>query len=325
MDKSRKIKGAKCCDVCDYKCYTTSEFHRHLLTSKHKRLTKTNEKSNEIKEIKEIKGNFNCECGKTYKHLSSLYKHKKNCSLICNSIVISQASDKKQEEKPSMMDIIMHNKEIMDMLVLQNKEQATQNEELKRQNKEQADTIRELIPKIGSNNNNNNGNTNNQFNIQAFLNEDCKEALNFSEFIEQIQISFADLKNQAENGYVKGITKLFIDNLQNLGSNKRPIHCTDKKRKTLYIKENDEWDKEGSQDTLKKGIQEITCRTMRKLMKEQDDRSEEYSDGDSEFSQQCIYIQRSLIPVAPRETSIGKVVSTISDKTTIVDNIKTLG
>jgi hypothetical protein len=320
--KPPKTPKTHLCINCNFECVNKKDYNRHLMTAKHKGLTKGLSNTNE--ENPKNPSTYNCECGKTYKHLSSLYKHKKNCSLICKSIVVTQASEEKPEEKPSMMDIIMHNKEIMDMLVLQNKEQATQNEELKRQNKEQADTIRELIPKIGSNNNNNNGNTNNQFNIQAFLNEDCKEALNFSEFIEQIKISFADLENQAENGYVKGITKLFIDNLQNLGSNKRPIHCTDKKRKTLYIKENDEWDKEGSQDTLNKGIQEITNRTMRTLMKEKADRPEEYSDMDSIFSLRCLDIQRNLIPVAPRETSMGKVASNISEKTAIVDN-KTLG
>jgi hypothetical protein len=310
------------CIKCNFKCSKQSNFNKHLLTAKHN-LERLEHTKNAIKPLV-------CECGKKYKVASGLWKHKKICPLICKSIVISQASDEKPEDKPSIVDILIQNKEIMNMLsqrdsvidklMLQNKEQTALN-------KEQSDTIRELIPKIGSNNNNNNGihtTTNNQFNIQAFLNEDCKEALNFSEFIEQIKITFSDLEKQAEIGYVKGITKLFIDNLQNLGSNKRPIHCSDKKRKTLYIKENDEWDKEGSHDTLKKGIQEITNRTMRTLMKEKADRPEEYSDMDSIFSLRCLDIQRQLIPVAPRETSMGKVASNISDQTTLVDT-KTLG
>ena len=185
------------------------------------------------------------------------------------------------------------------------------------QNKEQAAIIRELIPKIG-NNNNNTITTNNQFNIQNFLNEDCKDALNFSEFLEQIQITFQDLENQAETGYTKGITKLFLENLQGLGTNKRPIHCSDKKRKTIYVKENDVWDKEGSHDTLKKGIQEITRRTFMTLMKEKQENPVEYSDMDSEFSMKCLDIQRNLTPEAPRETSIGRVISNISENTIIV-------
>jgi hypothetical protein len=178
--------------------------------------------------------------------------------------------------------------------------------------------MQEMVPKIGNNNTTNNNNNNNQFNLQVFLNEDCKDAINFSDFIKQIQVSFEDVENQAESGYVKGISKLFIESLQGLGTHKRPIHCTDKKRKTLYIKENDEWDKEGSQDTLIKGIQEITRSTMRTLIKEKENRSEEYSDMDSEFSMKCIDIQRNLFPTAPRETSFNRVMENIS-KTSIID------
>jgi hypothetical protein len=91
-----------------------------------------------------------------------------------------------------------------------------------------------------------------------------------------------------------------------------PIHCSDKKRKTLYIKENNEWDKEGSLDVLKKGINEVTKRTSQTLLKEKHNNAEEYKDGDSEFSlskrKKCLNIQRNLFPSAPRETTIGKVI-----------------
>jgi hypothetical protein len=215
------------------------------------------------------------------------------------------------------MEFISQNKEIMDALVLQNEELVKRNNELTSTIVEQTVTIRELIPKMGNNNNNITTN-NNQFNIQVFLNEDCKDAINFSEFVKQIQVSLADLENQTENGYVKGITKLFIENLQGLGKNKRPIHCTDKKRKTLYVKENNEWDKEGSQDILKKGIQEVTRRTFQRLIKEQEIHSIEYDDADSEFSTKCISIQRNLTPNHPRESTISKVIDIITQQTGII-------
>jgi hypothetical protein len=300
MTQSSKINENTCCYVCDYKCGSNSEFKRHLLTAKHKRLTTTNGKSTKIKE------SYICDCGKMYKHLSSLYKHKKNCSNASNTGVIPE----NPAEQPSMMYFIAQSKEIMDMLVLQNKEQSLLI-------KEQSDTIRELMPKIG--NNNNNTTNNNQFNLQVFLNEDCKDALNFSEFVETIKVSFADLENQAENGYVKGITKLFIESLQSLGINKRPIHCTDKKRKTLYIKENDAWDKEGSLDTIKKGIQEVGRRTFVEFVKSKEDNAEAYKDADSEFSEKCISIQRSLVPNYPREASINKVIENITQNTGIIE------
>jgi len=191
-----------------------------------------------------------------------------------------------------------------------------QNEQLMKQNTELTNTIKEIVPKIGNNNTTNN---NNQFNLQVFLNEDCKDAINFSDFIKQIQVSFEDLENQAENGYINGISKLFIDNLQELGTHKRPIHCTDKKRKTLYIKENNEWDKEGSQNTLKKGIRDVSMKTMKCLFQEKEENQEEYDDIESDFSQKYLLIKRSLLPKFPQDTTINKVIEQISKNSGITE------
>ncbi len=293
--KSPKIPKIFSCEKCNYICSNKKDYNKHLLTAKHKMERLEQQKSPKIPKI------FSCDCGKTYKSASGLWKHKKVCANINNIIVVPE----NREEKPSIVDIISQNREIIDLLVLQN-------EELKRQNKEQSETIKELIPKIGNNT------TNNNFNLQIFLNEDCKDALNFSEFIEKIQVSFEDLENQAEYGYIKGISKLFIENLQELGTHKRPIHCTDKKRNTLYIKENNSWDKEGSQDSLKKGIQEVTRKTQKKLLEEKENNSEEYTNTDSEFFEKCINIQRNLTPDAPRDTTINKVIENISNKSGVL-------
>jgi len=262
--------------------------------------------------IKTIKNKdvLSCVCGKTYKHQSSLCKHKKICPQINASIM-----RKDTEEKPSMIEIITQNKELMNLLIAKN----NQTDELIQQNREMQKTMLEMVPKIGNNNNTTTNNNNNQFNLQVFLNEDCKDAINFSDFIKQIQVSFEDIENQAESGYVKGISKLLIESLQGLGTYKRPIHCTDKKRKTLYIKENDEWDKEGSQDTLKKGIQEVTRSTMRTLIKEKENQADEFADMESEFSKKCLVIQRNLIPTAPRETAFSKVMENITKNSGIIE------
>jgi hypothetical protein len=295
MGKNGKIYE---CIICDFKTIYNSNYDKHLMTAKHKRLTNTNKKT--------IKNGaaYNCECGKTYKHQSSLCKHKQKCR--SNNIFI--VTQENPEEKTSLMDIISQNKEIMDALVLQN-------EQLMKQNQEMQKTIQEIVPKIGNNNNNNT--INNHFNIQNFLNEDCKDAINFSEFIENIKVSFEDLEHQAEVGYINGVSKLFIENLQELGTHKRPIHCTDKKRKTLYIKENNEWDKEGSQDTLKKGIREVSRKGFQCLMKEKQENQEEYKDIESDFTQKCLSIHRNILPSVPQETTINKVIEKISQNSGI--------
>jgi hypothetical protein len=298
--KQVKNKEEFSCNNCDFKCYYKSEYNRHIETVKHKKITNDN-----IKQVENKKAH-SCQCGKKYKHPSGLSRHKLKCneSGVTNELA---SIDETTNLSAFVMDLISQNKELMNLLVVQNQE-----------NKEMHKTIKEILPKMGNNNTTTNNNTNNnQFNLQVFLNEDCKDALNFSEFIEQIQISFQDLENQAENGYVKGISKLFIENLQGLGTHKRPIHCTDKKRKTLYIKENNTWDKEGSQDTLKKGIREVTGRTYGELIKSQAENEEEYKDADSVFSNKCLIIQQNLVPNYPRETSIGKVIDNITQNTRI--------
>jgi len=302
--KSSKVVKYHLCKKCNYRCSRMYDYQKHLLTAKHN-MEKT-EKEKEMQKSSKVVKKFTCDCGKTYKSVSGLWKHKKLCPHINNVIVISE----NQEEKPSIVDIISQNKEIMDVLVLQN-------EQLMKQNTELTNTIKEIVPKIG--NNNTTTNTNNQFNLQVFLNEDCKDAINFSDFIKQIQVSFEDIENQAECGYVKGISKLFIENLKELGTNKRPIHCTDKKRKTLYIKENDEWDKEGSQDILLKGIQEVTRSTMRTLINEKVIQAEEFADMESDFSKKCLVIQRNLIPTPPRETAFSKVMENITKNSGIIE------
>ena len=306
-NKTPKNAEKYICVKCDFKCIKQSDYKRHLLTAKHERMTLNDEKTQ-----KNAKSNdYICECGKIYKYRQGLHKHKKVCALINNSIVVSQASDKNSEEKPSVMEIITQNKELMNLLIAKN----NQTDELIQQNREMQKTMLEMVPKIGNNNTTNN----NQFNLQVFLNEDCKDAINFSDFIKQIQVSFEDIENQAESGYVKGISKLFIESLKELGTHKRPIHCTDKKRKTLYIKENNEWDKEGSQDILLKGIQEVTRSTMKTLINEKVIQAEEFADMESDFSKKCLVIQRNLIPTAPRETAFSKVMENITKNSGIVE------
>ena len=298
MKKCRKMPKQYFCSSCSFKCNKESNYNNHLLTAKHKMITNDNNK------MPKNAGKITCECGKLYKFASGLSRHKKMCDVIKGGeeqIIETDAIDYKYMFLKSMQQ----NNELMNIIT----SQAEKSEEM-------MGIMKDIIPKIG--NNNNSTTNNNQFNLQVFLNEDCKDALNFSEFLAQIQVSFEDLENQAENGYVKGISKLFIESLQELGQNKRPIHCSDKKRKTIYIKEDNEWDKEGSLELLKKGINEVTKRTLQTLMKEKENNAEEYKDMDSEFSMKCLDIQRNLFPITDRDATIGKVIEKITQSSGIL-------
>ena len=293
------------CEKCIFKCSNKKDYKRHLMTLKHKMLTNADSNADLKNPLP-----YKCDCLRTYKHKQSYYRHKKKCihnnNTENNSII-------KSNDNSTILNLISQNNELMNLLVVQKEE----TKELINQNKEMQQTIKEIIPKIGNNNTTNTINNNNNFNLQVFLNEDCKDAINFSEFIDNIQVTFADLEHQAQIGFVNGISKLFIENLQELGTYKRPIHCTDKKRKTLYIKENNGWDKEGSQNTLKQGIQEVSRKGFECLSNEKKENPEEYEDIESEFSQKCLTIQRNLIPNAPRDTTINKVIDNITTETGI--------
>jgi len=294
------------CIPCAFKTQYKSNYDNHLLTAKHKMIINGNKKM-----AKNGKA-YLCVCGKKYKHASGLSRHKMHCKnhdkSTTNDIIIHNTDS--YDYKGLLLQSMEQNNELMNLIATQHQEHKEETKELLDQNKKMQRTIQDIVPKIGSNNT-----VNNNYNLNVFLNEDCKDALNFSEFIDTMKISFEDLENQSQIGYIKGISKLFIENLQELGTHKRPIHCTDKKRNTLYIKENDEWEKEGSQESLKKGIQEVTRRTQEELIKKKEENREDYDNADSEFSEKCISIQHNLIPDAPRETTINKVIKNISKTT----------
>jgi len=221
---SKNIKKFEC-EKCDYSCSKKGDWNRHLLTRKHKIVT--NDDTNTPK-------TFICECGKSYKHRQNLHAHKK----ICN---YEEKVENIQEEEKEENDL-----NYKDMFL------AMMNE-----NKELKGMMKEIIPNIGNNNNNNSHNT--QFNINVFLNEQCKDALNIMDFVDSLQLQLKDLDNTGKLGFVEGTSKIFIEGLNKLEVTKRPIHCSDIKEETLYIKDNDTWEKENkNKDKMKKAIDKIT-------------------------------------------------------------------
>ena len=304
---SKNIKNFSC-EKCLFYCSKKGDYNRHLMTAKHKMITNDNEITS-----KNITPTI-CNCGKKYKYASGLSRHIKICSytkenenlnkefVTTNDIAIIP---KEPDDKRALLDVIAQNKELMDLL----QEQSKNVDKLTK-------TVNEMIPKMG----NNNTTTNNKFNLNVFLKEDCKDAINFSEFIDNIQITFEDLENQAQLGYVNGFSKLIIENLKELGLTKRPIHCTDAKRNTLYIKENDTWEKEGSQESLKKGLRKMTYKSNKSLFELKSANSEEYEDIESDFSSKCIEIQRNLLPGYSGDKNIDKIIHNISTNS-VVDKL----
>ena len=220
------------CEKCKYKTNVKCNFDKHLLTAKHKNTDKNYEKYKL----------FICDCGKDYKHRQSLYSHRKRCRYL-NSLNIDNDNNDGNNLENILLKMVDENKEIKNIIMQQyNTIQ------------EQQKSINELTNKYENNTINNTIMQNNSFNLNIFLNEKCRDALNMSEFIESLQIKLKDLEYTKNNGINEGITNVFLDGLKELGIYKRPIHCSDLKREILYVKDNDIWNKDEDKSKVKESI-----------------------------------------------------------------------
>lgn len=253
MEKSQKIAKRFSCKNCNYITSNKYDYDKHILTRKHKMLTETNEISQEI--IQER--NYECLCGKKYKHSSSLCKHRKTCSYIHENT--SEMNENQMVEYNGNIS----NEMFMEFIKQSKETQAFMME----QQREMQNTIIELAKTQNVvNNTTNNNNNNNQFNLNVFLNEKCKDALTMTQFIDSLKLSVADLEQTGRLGFVDGISRIFIKGLKELDITMRPLHCTDAKRETVYIKDVDKWEKESNEKTtLKKAIKQIERKNIKLL------------------------------------------------------------
>ena len=210
------------CDMCDYQCIDRRDFTRHLNTQKHKRRILEDLKVANTK-------NYKCVCGKSYKHSCSLSKHKK----VCVKCVRDHISGKNAKSATSSLSL--GDETAAEQVITMKKE----NSELRSLLMMQQKQISKLIPKIGNNNT-----TNNNVTLNIFLNEHCKDAFNISDFVDTIPTEITQLEYIANYGIVEGISNIFSKAIQYMDITKRPIHCTDSKRDTFYIKDNEVWTKE---------------------------------------------------------------------------------
>ncbi len=307
MKKTQKNTNTLECNICDFKCCRPTEMSRHLLTRKHQNRTFLNEKNTE-----NTTPSFVCKnCNKIYKARNSLWYHENKCTRTLTT------TDKVNEE---LLSLITEQTKTMEKITNQNMELQKQAVELQKQNTELVSKTMELCKPITNNTVNNNTtitNHNNQrFNINVFLNEKCKDAINFSDFLKNIQISYEDLENNAQLGFVNGISKIFLDNLKQLDITERPIHCTDVKRETMYIKDENTWTKQADDEKLQKAIQTVSYRSMGKLA-EWKQENPDYKDCNSEFSQKCVDIQLQTLAGNNRGTYYPKVIHALARETII--------
>jgi hypothetical protein len=247
-EKVAKVAGMYKCETCDYNSCSKFNFDKHLSTLKHQKLLQgnniTTKGNTEVAKVANEGLNFSCmNCNKIYLSRKGLWNHKKKCFVT---------------KTPEQSEMICK-------LIQQNMELITQNKEFK-------DLIIELATKTNTNNNSNNNcnnnttNSNNKFNMNFFLNETCKDAMNIMDFVTSLPLTLQDLEETGKQGYIKGLSRILVNGLKDIDISKRPIHCSDLKRETLYVKDNNVWEKEDAEKKrIKNAIKYISLKNARQI------------------------------------------------------------
>jgi hypothetical protein len=303
------------CETCDFVTGNKFNYLKHLDTRKHKTLTKT-----DTNIAKDATPNFVCLCGKSYKHRQSLYAHKKVClkmDVAIGETALEHSNVNENSITNNVNNINNENNDFKDLVC----KMMTENNEIKamliKENQELRSQIKELIPKVGNNNTITNNNINNKFNIQIFLNEQCKDAINIKDFIESIKISLQQLEQIQNKGLVDGLATAILENIGRLSLYERPIHCTDIKRETLYIKHDDIWEKDETKQNIKKAIKELSHKPYSTL-KEWLDNNPNYMDDENK---QNYFIQTTRSLGQKCESIDTKVIKKICINTYIKDGM----
>ena len=237
------------CKKCDYLTSNKKDYNKHIMTLKHQNETfETNLKQLYPKNPQKSH-NFECICGNIFNSRTSLWRHKKNCggeNEICEELAVTDTShtNEIQELKEFMKYLMKENSDMKSMMM--------------------------KVIENGTHNNSHNTTTNSHnkaFNLQFFLNETCKDAMNIMDFVESIKLQVSDLESVGELGYIEGISNIIVKNLNALDVTQRPVHCTDKKRETIYIKDDNKWEKDEEQKKMHKMIKKVADKNARLLPK----------------------------------------------------------
>ena len=248
---------------------------------------------------------FICGCGKEYQHRQGLWRHKKKCT---HNLKKDLANEEKQQQLVEYL--LKENSEFKQLMMEQNKNMLEQNKQMF-----------ELAKNSGNNHHNTtNNNNNNNFNLQFFLNDTCKDAMNIMDFVSQLQVEIKDLEETGRLGFAEGISKIFINGLKQINVNDRPIHCSDFKRETLYIKSNNEWTKENEDKLmLTNAIKHVAHKNIKRISEWTKDHPE-YNDPDSKENDRYLQIVSEAMSGATKEETVknyNKIIKNIAKETVI--------
>ena len=238
VNKSQKIARMFVCECCHYNTSNKYDYEKHAMTSKHK-----NNQNGSILEVnksqksQKIATAFICDCKKSFNTHSGLWKHMKKCVPI-NTVTTENTTE-------LVTYLMKENAEFKNMLLdVCKKDNVAVNN----------------VQTINTNCNNK------SFNLNVFLNETCKDAMNMKDFVDSIQITLADIENMGKLGFVNGITNIIVNRLKAIDVHMRPVHCTDQRRETMYVKEKNQWNKEEEDNkNIRTFIQLVAHKNTRNL------------------------------------------------------------
>ena len=297
----KKNKQLYTCEKCNFSCVKKSNYEKHIITKKHK--------------IEKNDTSYKCLCGKIYNYHSSLWKHKQKC------VNMNSNNNENNNEKHMTTNIEAFKNEVIATLmtqlsgVLEEQNKSILAEQTKLMIESQNKIITEIANKptnANTFNNNNNQTNNQQFNLNMFLNETCKDAMNLSEFLENMHVSMEDMEKTGELGFAKGMSRIIMNNLNAIDVCKRPIHCSDVKRETLYVKNNGVWEKETEdRKRTKEIIYKASRLNLKELLKWRDlPRNKGYDKSDhtknDEFTNLVMEINKM------REEEFDKIITSVS-------------
>jgi hypothetical protein len=298
------------CNTCDFRCSKQSNYNKHILTSKH--INRTNPHFSEQKNANQSATHYTCKkCSKKYKARNSLWYHEQTCTTIATTpptekATLLQVDDPMQTSL--ILELVKQNQEFKQLLIEQNK------------------TIIELAKNGQVNNNtinntsNINNNNNKTFNLQFFLNETCKDAMNMKDFIKSLELSLPELEKMGEIGFAEGMSRVFINRLNSLDITKRPIHCSDVKREIIHIKDDNKWEMDNANlDRLRKIIKQLTIKNILKV-----DDWKKANQGCTEYNSRknAQYLKINMEAIGPVDDAevkrdFGKIIRRVAEHTAI--------
>ena len=299
------------CDICDYYTSNKKDYTKHISTPKHIKMT-SSVTCGDNKSLPVV-----CTCGNTYKYRQGLSRHKKTCvDVINNAMVDTSPPPSKTHPQPKSSSEDMQMNIILELV--------KQNHEFKQLLIEQNKTIIEVAKNSQVNNNtinNTNTNSNNKtFNLQFFLNETCKDAMNMKDFIKSLELSLPELEKMGELGFAEGMSRVFVNRLNSLDITKRPIHCSDVKREIIHIKDDNKWERDNANlDRLRKIIKQLTHKNILRVddWKRANPGCTEYN---SRKNDQYLRLNMEVIgPVdeADEKRDFGKIIRRVAENTAI--------